>query len=293
MKKAMVTILTIVCCLATALAFAACGGNGGFDAAQEIILVQREAGSGTRNAFEELFEIKDQVHASAAALSSTGAVRTKIASDEYAIGYVSAASVDESVKALSMDGVAYSAENVQNGTYKVARPFLMIVKAGTQLSDMSAQARDFYTFVMSVQGQKIITDDGLVGATAQDGASGGNYTAPETALNGKVVVTGSTSVQPVMNKLAEAYKKLNTGVEITVDGTGSGDGRTAIDNGTADFGIVSAALSASHAEKYAALKIATDGVCVIVNKNNPTDNLKKDQVQKIFKGETLTWSQVA
>lgn len=289
MKKTGYLLAAVALIVTSAFSLTACGGAGQFDSAQEIILVQREAGSGTRGAFEELFDIKDKVHSSAAALNSTGAVRTFVASDEYSIGYVSAASADDTVKAVAVDGVSYSAENVLSGEYKIARPFLMIVSIDTELSQMSLQAQDFYSFVMSKQGQKIVTDDGLV-ASVSDGAA--EYAPPSVQPSGKLIITGSTSVQPVMNKLAEAYKKINPAVEITVDGSGSGDGRAAIDKGTADFGIVSAALSDEQSKKYKPLKLATDGVCVIVNRENPVTSLTKQQIVDVFTGKTLTWNQV-
>ena len=291
MKK-LIKLLTIALCLTVGLAaLSACNkGDFVFDWNQEILIVQREAGSGTRDAVESsaMLNLAGKVHSSATDVKTTGAMRTFVGNMSYAIGYMSIASLDDSVKALKLGGVEANNDNIKNGTYAFQRPFLLITSVDVALTDMSALAQDFYKYIMSNEGQNVIKADKLAEKTGT-----GAFT--KTALAGDLTlkVWGSTSVSPVMEKLAEAYKNLYTGVNITIEvgGTGSGDGRTEADKKLPNsFGMVSSALSGaatdpnSQVSKYKPYEIALDGVAVVVNKNNPLTDLTKQQMTDIFEG---------
>ena len=280
MKK-IISILAIALCVCVGVVcFAACAETTEFNRNEDINLIQREAGSGTRDAFESLLGLAGQVHTSAGQYNTTGSLRTAVANNKYSIGYVSVASVNDTVKALDIDGKEPSAANIKSNEYTLWRPFLMIIHKDVTLTSMTALAQDFHKYIFSTQGQAVVTGDGLVEVSTT-----GTYSAPATALTGTLNVIGSTSVQTVMNKIVEEYKKLNAGVTIVVDGTGSGQGRTEADKKLDNsFGIVSAELTAAQAAVYNPYQIAKDGVAVIVHKDNPLTGLTKAQVTDVFKG---------
>lgn len=263
---------------ALALSLTACAANS------DIHLISREDGSGTRGAFVELIGVvdaddKDATAASAEITNSTAVMLATVAGDKNAIGYVSLGSLSSDVKAIEVDGVAPTVENVKSGAYKVARPFNVVYKEGS----LSVQAQDFLTFIMSAEGQAILTKAGCVAA---DNAPA--YTA--SGVSGKITLSGSTSVSPAMEKLAEAYKALNSGITIDIQQTGSGAGITAATDGIVDLGMSSRALKASEAEKLACLTIATDGIAVIVHPENTVKGLSSDQIRSIFLGDTTSWT---
>ena len=261
-----------------------------FDTANDIMVVSREDGSGTRGAFIELFGVEekdangekiDHTTEEANITNSTSVMMTSVAGNDYAIGYVSLGSLNDTVKAVKIDGAEASADNIKAGTYKISRPFNIATKG-----DVSAVAQDFINYIMSIDGQKVVTDNGYI---AIDGAKAFEGTKPE----GKIVIAGSSSVTPVMEKLKEAYVKVNPGAEIEIQQSDSTTGMTSVADGICDIGMASRELKDT--ESSAGIKataIALDGIAVIVNGNNTTDELSSDQVKSIFTGESLSWDEV-
>lgn len=263
-----------------------------FDSSEMISVLSRESGSGTRGAFIELFGIEekdadgnkvDNTTEEAVITNSTSVMLTTVSGDTYALGYVSLGSMDDSmVKAVTIDGVEATAENVKNGTYTVARPF-NIATLGTP-SDI---AQDFINFIMSAEGQAVITEAGYVGSDDAEAFSSNGAT-------GKVTVSGSSSVTPVMEKLKEAYLAVNTDAEIEVQQSDSTTGMTDAAEGTSDIGMASRELKDSELEAgLTATTIAMDGIAVIVNLDNPIENLTTEQVKSVYVGEITTWDGLA
>ena len=262
---------------------------GDWDSSSDITIVSREDGSGTRGAFIELFGIQEEMDGEkvdmtteeAQITNSTSVMMTTVAGDEYAIGYISLGSLDESVKALKIDGAEATAENVKSGDYKVSRPFNIATK-----KDLDNEvAKDFINYIMSAEGQKVVEDNGYI---AVEGAEAFEGTQP----SGKAVVGGSSSVSPVMEKLAEAYKEVNPNAEIELQTTDSTTGMTSAIDGSYDSGMASRELKEEEIAELDAKVIATDGIAVIVNNNNAMDELSSDQVKAIYTGEALTWDEV-
>ena len=260
----------------------------GGDMTGEITVLSREDGSGTRGAFIELFGIEqkndagekeDMTTDDAQITNSTSVMMTTVQGNPKAIGYISLGSLDESVvKAVEIDGAAPTVENVKAGTYKVVRPFNIATKG-----EVSEAAQDFINYIMSGDGQKVISDNGYIG---DDSAAAFESNGAE----GKVVVGGSSSVSPVMEKLIEAYKAVNANVEIELQTSDSTTGMTGAADGTLDIGMASRELKDSETEEgLTATKIAMDGIAVIVNQENPVEDLSSDTVKGIFTGGTTTW----
>lgn len=255
-----------------------------------ITVVSREDGSGTRGAFIELFGVEqkndagekvDMTTEDAEITNSTSVMMTTVAGNEEAIGYISLGSLNDTVKAVKIDGAEASVENIKAGKYAIARPFNIAAKDG--LSDV---AQDFVNFIMSEQGQAVIEDNGYI-SQGNDGA----YSA--SGLSGKIVVGGSSSVTPVMEKLKEAYVALNPDVTIEVQQSDSTTGMTSAIEGVCDIGMASRDLKDSELEKgLTGLTIAMDGIAVIVNNDCPVDELSKDVVKGIYTGEITDWAEV-
>ena len=262
-----------------------------FDASEYINVLSREDGSGTRGAFIELFGIEekdadgnkvDNTTEEATITNSTSVMLTSVASDEYAIGYVSLGSLDDTVKAVSIDGADATVENIKDGSYTIARPFNIATKG-----DVSDVAQDFINYIMSAEGQAVITENGYIGS--DDAAA-----FESNGATGKVVVSGSSSVTPVMEKLKEAYLAVNTGAEIEIQESDSTTGMTDAAAGTCDIGMASRELKDSETEQgLTATTIAMDGIAVIVNLDNPTTNLTTDQVKNVYVGDVTTWDELA
>lgn len=301
-KRVMAVVLGATLALGL-FALAGCGSqNNGSDKADEapaaqeatspsgsISVYSREDGSGTRGAFIELMGIEqkdasgdkvDMTTTSAAITNSTSVMMTSVAGDANGIGYISLGSLNNTVKAVKVDGVEATAENVKNGTYKVARPFNILTKDG--LSDV---AQDFIDFIMSADGQKVIEDNGYIAVNEKAEA----YSA--SGKSGKVVVAGSSSVTPVMEKLAEAYKALNPDVTIEVQQSDSTTGVNMATEGTCDIGMASRDLKSSETGVTATV-IAQDGIAVIVNNSANIDELTSDQIKGIYTGEFTKWEDV-
>ena len=262
-----------------------------WDSSNDITIVSREDGSGTRGAFVELFGIQQEVDGEkvdmttvdAQVTNNTSVMLTTVAGDEYAIGYVSLGSLDESVKALKIDGAEATEENIENGSYKVSRPFNIAVKEGAD----NEVANDFITYIMSTEGQKIVADNGYIPVADTKAYDG-------TKPSGSAVVGGSSSVSPVMEKLKEAYEKANGGkITVEVQQSDSTTGITSAAEGICDIGMASRELKEEEVgQGLKATVIATDGIAVIVNNDNPTEELSSDQVKSIYTGETYTWDEV-
>lgn len=251
-----------------------------------ISVISREEGSGTRGAFVELMGVVDEddndiTTVNAEITNSTSVMLTTVAGNPMAIGYVSLGSLSDEVKAIKVDGVAATVEDINNGTYKVARPFLVAYKDGS-LTDV---AQDFLNFIMSDDGQAIINEEGYISV-----AEGNTYTA--SGMSGRIVLAGSTSVSPVMEVLADAYKALNPDVTIEIQQTGSGAGITSAIEGVCDFGMSSRALTDEEAAELVNTQIATDGIAVVVNNENPVEDMTSDQIKGIYLGEITDWSEI-
>lgn len=259
-----------------------------WDNTRDITVVSREDGSGTRGAFVELFGIEEEVNGEkvdmtteeANITNSTSVMMSTVAQDEYAIGYISLGSLDDSVKAVKVDGSEATAENIKNGSYKISRPFNIATK-----EDLSDAAQDFEDFILSTEGQKVVEDNKYIPLDdVSDYKSNG--------ASGKVVVAGSSSVSPVMEKLKEAYQAVNSDVEVEIQTSDSTTGMQNAIDGVCDIGMASRELKDS--EKEAGLTptvIAMDGIAVVVNNDNPTDELSSEQVKSIFTGDVLTWDE--
>ncbi len=262
------------------------GSKEGFDTTREITVVSREAGSGTRGAFIELMGVEekakdgkktDHTTTSAVITNKTDVVMTNVAGDPYAIGYISLGSLNDNVKAVSIDNVKASAENIKNGTYKAARPFNIATKGAP-----SPLGKDFIDYIMSAEGQKIIAG-GYIAVDEKAAAFVGSK--PE----GKLVIAGSSSVSPMMEKLVEAYLYVNSKANIEIQTSDSTAGMTAAIDGTCDIGMASRALKDSELKTLTPLTIAMDGIAVIVNNGNPIANLTGGQVKDIYTGNIITW----
>ncbi|MDR1024699.1 MAG: substrate-binding domain-containing protein [Treponema sp.] len=256
------------------------GGNG------SIIVMSREDGSGTRSAFTELFGVldsgnRDAITLSAEITNNTAVMMTSVAGERNAIGYISLGSLNDTVKALAIDGVAPSAETAAGGTYKITRPFYIVTRG-----ELKAAAGDFIAFIMSRDGQDVIGANGYVRR-----ADTGPFTS--AMPSGRIIVAGSSSVTPVMEKLQEAYAKINPGANIEIQQSDSSTGVNATIDGICDIGMASRDLRSTEIEKgLAGTIIAIDGIAVIVNKANPLSSLTRDQVKAIYLGQTETWNAV-
>ena len=285
MKKIISILLTLAMLATTALA-----------AAEEINVISREDGSGTRGAFIELFGIEqknaegkkiDYTTDDCDITNSTSVMMTSVAGNDCAIGYISLGSMNDTVKALKIDGVEASVENIKNGTYKVARPFNIATKA-----EVSDAAADFIAFIMSAEGQAVIEENGYI-AVVEEAQSFAGGKLSSKIISGKIVIAGSSSVTPVMEKLAEAYEAINPGVEIELQQSDSSSGMTSTIDGVCDIGMASRVLKESEIEKgLTGLTIAMDGIAVIVSLDNPVDGLTTEQVRDIYMGEITDWSEV-
>ena len=262
-----------------------------FETDREMSVISREEGSGTRGAFIELFGIEqkdangekvDYTTEEAAITNSTSVMMTSVAGDKYAIGYISLGSLNDTVKAAKIDGVEATVANIKAGTYKISRPFNIATKEG--LSDLS---KDFIAFILSSEGQKVIEDNGYIAVV--EGAAAYAGTKPE----GKIVIAGSSSVTPVMEKLKEAYLAINANAEIEIQQSDSSTGMTSAIDGICDIGMASRELKDSELEAgLTPTVIAMDGIAVILNNDNPLAELTKDQVLSIYTGETTLWNEI-
>ncbi len=265
--------------------------SSAFDMENEIHVLTREDGSGTRGAFVELFGIEqtndlgetiDHMTDTAAVTNSTSVMMTTIAGDIYSIGYSSLGAMNETIKSIPIDGVEATIENIKNGTYRIARTFNIVT--GENISDTT---QDFITFIMSTDGQTIIEDNGYISVSGTEPYSG-------AMTSGKIVISGSSSVTPVMEKLKEAYLEKNPDITIELQQSDSSTGISNTVDGTCDIGLISRELKDSEMDKgLSATAIAMDGITIIVNNKCPINGLTSEQIKNIFMGNTVYWSEVA
>lgn len=279
MKKICSAIMAVVI---MGMTLAGCGKAG-----NTITVISREEGSGTRSAFIELVGVEekdadgnkvDKTTESALIQSSTDVVLTQVASDKNAIGYISLGSLNDTVKALQIDGVDATPENVKDGKYTVVRPFNIAVDG-----EPTGVVADFINFILSDDGQKVVEDSDYITV------SSGSFSTDNS--EGKIVVSGSSSVTPVMEKLAEAYKGINTKAVIEVQQTDSSSGMKAVLEGTCDIGMASRELKDDET-KLKAIEIAKDGIAIVINKDNAINSLTKAQVKDIYTGAVTDWSEI-
>ena len=280
MKKILAMVLAMLLVIGSACAVA-----------EEINVISREDGSGTRGAFIELFGIEqkdadgnkvDYTTDEADITNSTSVMMTSVAGNPNAIGYISLGSLNDTVKALNIDGVAASVENIKAGTYTVARPFNIATKA-----EVSEAAQAFIDFILSAEGQAVVEENGYIAVVEDAPAYAGSR------FEGKVVVAGSSSVTPVMEKLKEAYLAINPNAEIEVQQSDSSTGMNSAIEGVCDIGMASRAVKDSELEAgLVSTTIAMDGIAVIVSNDNAQTDLTADQVRAIYMGEITDWSEV-
>ena len=298
MKKTSTKLLSVLAAgVIMASAFAGCGGNSSstasgdnssnagssntsaFDTSKSLSVITREQGSGTRDAFVELTGVlvkdgdtkTDTTRTDAVTVNGTEAVITNVKGNDAAIGYISLGSLNDSVKALKIEDVDATAENVKSGEYKISRPFNIAYKG-----DLSGVAKDFVDYILSSDGQAVISENAAYAGTKPEG---------------KITVAGSSSVSPVMEKLIEAYKQINTKAEIELQTSDSSAGMQSALEGTCDIGMASRELKDTETA-LTSTTIAKDGIAVIVNTNNTTENLTMDQVKAIYTGEAKVWSDI-
>jgi phosphate transport system substrate-binding protein len=287
------TVLNVVAVVAMVLGTVSCAKKevkSSWNENSAISVLSREEGSGTRGAFIELFGIEkkdstgkkvDYTTDDASITNSTAVMLTTVAGDKYAIGYVSLGSLNDSVKALKIDGAEATVANINNASYKISRPFNIAVK-----DQLSEAAQDFENYILSKEGQNIISANKYIKV-----ADGADFVSNQAS--GKVVVSGSSSVSPVMEKLIEAYKSVNANVQIELQTSDSTTGVTNAANGTCDIGMASRALKESEKAKgLNEVTIAMDGIAVVVNKANPATGLTKAQVESVFTGNITKWSEL-
>ncbi len=293
MRKFLGTALVVAL---SAACLAGCGSKGaeGTTAAGSgaaINVLSREDGSGTRGAFIELFGIQeenesgekvDMTTADAGITNSTSVMMSSVANDVNAIGYISLGSLNDTVKAVKIDGAEASVENVENGTYGIVRPFNIVVKEG----EIKPVAQDFINYVMSADGQAVVEDTGYIAVSDQPAFTSDNS-------EGKIVIGGSSSVSPVMEKLAESYEAVNPKADVELQTTDSTTGVSSTVEGSYDIGMASREIKEEEtAQGVVGMKIAQDGIAVVVNNENTVEELSSDQVKGIFTGEITAWDEV-
>jgi ABC-type phosphate transport system, periplasmic component len=283
-KRNLILTFIIVCSLSLY------GCSSEFNIDNEITVISREAGSGTRDAFTDLFNIqqtdqngvkRDLTIPTADINNSTGIMMINTSSNKHAIGYISFGSINQSIKVLNINGVEATGENVRNGSYQMARPFNIATK-----TELSEETIDFIDFILSMEGQKIVENNGYIPL---------DETEPylNKRMTGRIVIVGSSSVTPLMEKLREAYIELNPQVTIEIQQSDSSSGMKAIAENICDIGMASRELKTSELEQgIHSTVIALDGIAIVVNNENPIDNLTTEQVKDIYTGKITRWNQI-
>ncbi len=284
MKK----VWKIVTALAVLLVFVFSGCGAKFDANKNVSVITRGEGSGTKSAFMEIIGLKGKKDVSGVIVAeSTAQVLKEVSSNPHAIGFDSLGFVDDTVKKLKVDGVEATAENILSGTYKISRP-LSVVYQESKLNDVN---QAFLDFLKSADAQMIIDKNGYV-KTISDAAA---YT--KRGVSGEIAVSGSTSLQPLMEKLAKAFEAIETEVNVMVGGGGSGTGYQNAENGVSDFGMISEAFQSAKAPGCVSYRVALDGIAVIVNQQNPLEDISMEQLKNIYdvdagKNALKVWNQL-
>ena len=274
LKKIVATLLVATLAIGTMVGCKSTGNDNTADgektentgASGDITILSREDGSGTRGAFVELFGIEEEKDGEKVDMTTEDAKITN-----------STSVMMNTVTAVKIDGVEATAENVSNGTYKIARPFNIATKG----EDLSEAGVDFVNFILSKEGQQVITDNGYISVGEGEAFTSNN-------ASGKLTIAGSSSVTPVMEKLVEAYNKV-----IEVQESDSSTGMQSTIDGLCDIGMASRALKDSETGAgLVATEIAKDGIAVIVNNDSGITDLTSDQVKQIYTGEILTWDEL-
>lgn len=287
MRRTILAALLMTCVMSAMLAV---GASADFDAGAWINVISREDGSGTRGAFIELFGVqvkgedggkKDMTSEEAQIANQTEVMLSAVAGDPSAIGYVSLGSMNDAVKALDIDGAKATTGGVKDGSNKIVRPFNIATQG-----EPGGVTKDFIGFILSAEGQKVVGDNGYISVSDHAAAYAGSMPA------GKVVVAGSSSVAPIMEKLREAYLNVNPNVQVEVQMSDSTTGMTAAMDGSCDIGMASRELTEKESRQLSATVIAQDGIAVIVNPQNPIAGATKEQIRKVFVGEITTWVDV-
>ena len=284
------TLALIMSAALSGLLAVGCGSEA-FSAKEDITIVSREDGSGTRGAFVELFGIEekdesgekvDRTTTDAQTTNNTSVMMTTVSGDMYAIGYISLGSLNNTVKAVKIDGVEPTVDNVKNETYKIARPFNIAYKEDA----LSDAAKDFINYIMSSEGQQIITDNGYISIDGAQPYSGNN-------TGGKIVIAGSSAVSPVREKIAQDYKKITADADIEIQTNDSTTGMTSAADGVCDIGMASRELKDNELESgLTPLVIGMDGIAVIVNNDNPASDISSDEIKSIYIGEIGNWESI-
>ena len=290
MKRIFALVLAFALTLCTLGALTSCGGAK-FDESKSISVVAREDGSGTKSAFMEIIGLKGKSDVSGVIIgANTAAVLNEVKGNPLAIGYDSLGYITDDVKMLTVDGVAPTVENVKNGTYKISRPLNVVYQESKVAGDANAA---FLAFLRSADAQGIISANGYV--STKDGAVA--YTVIP-GLAGEIAISGSTSLQPLMEKLAARFEEMQSGIKVTVAGGGSGTGYNNAKNGVSDFGMISESFKPEKAENCTYYEVAKDGIAVIVNKANTFDNISLADLKSIYNAEAgdaaiKVWADVA
>ena len=289
MKKSKLTkLITVGLSAIMIFTLASCGGSdSGSGDGEDITVISREEGSGTRDAFTELTGVReddvDRTVDTAEISNSTSVVTQSVAGNTAAIGYISLGSLDDTVKAVKVDGVEATVDNVKSGDYALQRPFNIVTNG-----EVSELAQDYIDFIMSADGQAIIEEEGYISVNEDAEAYSGS------GMSGTITLAGSTSVSPVMEVLKDNYEEINPDVTIEIQQTGSGAGIQSTIDGSCDIGMASRALEDEEASQgLESQEIALDGIAVIVNTENSVEDLTTEQIMKIFIGEITNWSEVA
>ncbi|MBQ8545327.1 MAG: substrate-binding domain-containing protein [Clostridia bacterium] len=289
MKKIFALLLTFTLIICSLGALTSCGAK--FDENKNISVVTREDGSGTKSAFMEIIGLKGKTDVSGVIVATgTAAVLGEVKGNPLAIGYDSLGYITDEVKVLKVDGVEATIENIKNDAYKISRPLNVVYQESRVASEANAA---FLTFLQSSDAQKIISDNGYV--STKEGAVA--YTVVP-GLSGEIAISGSTSLMPLMEKLAAKFEAMQSGVKVTVGGGGSGTGYNDAKNGVSDFGMISESFKSEKAENCTYYEVAKDGIAVIVNKNNPLDNISMEDLKNIYNVDAgdatiKTWADVS
>lgn len=274
MKKIFALILTFALTVCSIGALSACGASK-FDANKNISVVTREDGSGTKSAFMDIIGLKGKTDVSGVIVATgTAAVLQEVKGNPLAIAYDSLGYITKDVKILKVDGVEATIKNIKNGTYKISRPLNVVYQESKVASKVNTA---FLTFLQSSDAQKIISDNGYV--STKEGAVA--YTVVP-GLSGQIAISGSTSLKPLMEKLAAKFEEIQNGVSVTVGGGGSGTGYNDAKNGVSDFGMISESFNSYKAENCTYYEVSKDGIAVIVNKANTIDNISLEDLKNIY-----------
>lgn len=287
MKRKVIAIALAAMTLISCAVMQSCQKSG-FDAGKNISVVAREDGSGTKSAFMEIIGLKGKSDVSGVIIATgTAGVLAEVKSNPLAIAYESLGYVTDDVKKLKIDGVEATVENIKNGTYKIARPLRVVYKPATVENSVNAA---YLKFLQSDAAQKIVSAEGYVALVDNAQAY-----YPDSSLSGTINISGSTSLQPLMIKLAAKFQELQSGVSVTVAGGGSGQGYKNAEAGVSEFGMISESFNSEKVPDCVSYEVAKDGIAVIVNKDNTQDSISLINLKNIYDAEAgenavITWS---